>query len=61
LQPRDPSRRVHFCSWFVLPVAEGEIDPQLTFFSDKATGAHRTHIWPTKSRSIQWKLVSGVM
>jgi hypothetical protein len=30
------SYRVHFCSWFLQPVIEGEIDPQLTFFSDEA-------------------------
>jgi hypothetical protein len=35
LQPRDPASRVHFCSWFLLSV-EGEIDPQLTFYSDEA-------------------------
>jgi hypothetical protein len=35
LQPRDPANRVHFCSWFLQSVVEGEIDPQLIFFSDK--------------------------
>jgi hypothetical protein len=34
LQPRDPASRVHFCSWFLQSVVEGEIDPQLTFFSE---------------------------
>jgi hypothetical protein len=33
---RDPASRVHFFSWFLQPVVEGEIDPQLTFFSDEA-------------------------
>jgi hypothetical protein len=36
LQPRDTAGGVHFCSWFLQSVAEGEIDPQLTFFSDEA-------------------------
>jgi hypothetical protein len=36
LQPRDPPRRVHFCSWFLQSVVEGAIDPQLAFFSDEA-------------------------
>jgi hypothetical protein len=27
--------RVHFCSWFLWSVVEGEIHPQLTFFSDE--------------------------
>jgi hypothetical protein len=36
LQLRDPAIRVHFCSWFLHSVVEGEIDPQLTFFSDEA-------------------------
>jgi hypothetical protein len=35
LQPRDPSSRVHFFSWFLQSVVEGEIEPQLTFFSDE--------------------------
>jgi hypothetical protein len=35
-QPRDPASRVHFCSWFLQSVVEGEIDPQLTFFLDEA-------------------------
>jgi hypothetical protein len=36
LQPCNPASRVHFCSWFLQPVVKGEIDPQLTFFSDEA-------------------------
>jgi hypothetical protein len=36
LQPRDPASRVHFCSWFLQSVVEGEIHSQLTFFSDEA-------------------------
>jgi hypothetical protein len=28
--------RVHFCSWFLQSVVEGEINPQLTFFPDEA-------------------------
>jgi hypothetical protein len=36
LQPQNPASRVHFCSWFLQSVFEGETDPQLTFFSDEA-------------------------
>jgi hypothetical protein len=36
LQPRDLARRVNFCSWFLQSVVGGEIDSQLTFFSDEA-------------------------
>jgi hypothetical protein len=36
LQPGDPASRVHFCSRFLQSVVGGEIDPQLTFFSDEA-------------------------
>jgi hypothetical protein len=36
LQPHDPASRVHFFSWFLQSVIEGEINPQLTFFSDEA-------------------------
>jgi hypothetical protein len=32
----NPASRVHFCSWFLQSVVEGDIDPQLTFFSDEA-------------------------
>jgi hypothetical protein len=34
LQPRDSAGRVHFCSWFLQCAVEGEIDLQLTLFSD---------------------------
>jgi hypothetical protein len=36
LRPRDPPSRVYFCSWLLQSVFEGEIDPQLTFYSDEA-------------------------
>jgi hypothetical protein len=36
LQPCDSAGRVHFCSWFLQSVIEGEIDLELTFFSDEA-------------------------
>jgi hypothetical protein len=36
LQPCNPARRVHFCSWFLQSVVEGEISPQLTSISDEA-------------------------
>jgi hypothetical protein len=36
LQPRDPAGRVHFCKWFLPSVVEGDIEPQFTFFTDKA-------------------------
>jgi hypothetical protein len=35
LQPRDLGSKVHFCSWFLQSVFKGEINPQLTFFSDE--------------------------
>jgi biotin operon repressor len=34
LQLCDTASRVHFCSWFLQPVIEDEIDLQLTLFSD---------------------------
>jgi hypothetical protein len=36
LQPHDSASRVCFCSWFLQSVVEGEVNPQLTFFSDEA-------------------------
>jgi hypothetical protein len=36
LQLRNSPSRVYFCSWFLKSVVEGEIDPQLIFFSDEA-------------------------
>jgi hypothetical protein len=36
LQPHDLVSRFYFCSWFLQSGVKGEIDPQLTFFSDKA-------------------------
>jgi hypothetical protein len=33
---RDPPNRVYFCSWLLQSVVEGNIYPQLTFFSDDA-------------------------
>jgi hypothetical protein len=44
LQPRDPASGVHFCSWFPQTIIEGEINPQLTFFPDEATGVHKINI-----------------
>jgi hypothetical protein len=34
LQLHDPASRVHFCSWFLESVIEGEINLQFTVFSD---------------------------
>jgi hypothetical protein len=31
LQPCDPRSRIHFCSWFLQSVHDGEVDPHLTF------------------------------
>jgi hypothetical protein len=36
LQPRDPHTSIHFCSWFLQSVVEGEIHLQLTLFFDEA-------------------------
>jgi hypothetical protein len=44
LQPRDPASRVHFYSWFLQSVVEGDIDPQLTLFSDEAWFHLQGHI-----------------
>jgi hypothetical protein len=30
----NPASRAHFCSWFLQPVIEGKINPQLTFFTE---------------------------
>jgi hypothetical protein len=35
LQPLDPASRIHFCSWFLQSIFNGEIDLQLTFFCDE--------------------------
>jgi hypothetical protein len=35
-QPRVPASRVHFYSWFIRSVVEGEMDRQLTVFSAEA-------------------------
>jgi hypothetical protein len=35
LQLRNQACRIHFCNWFLQPVIEGEINLQLTFFSDE--------------------------
>jgi hypothetical protein len=52
LQPRDPASRVRFCSWILQSVVEGEIDQQLTFFSDEVwfrlqeyTNTLNNHYW----------------
>jgi hypothetical protein len=37
LRPRNPASGVQFCSWFLQSAVKGEIDPQLTFFSDEAS------------------------
>jgi hypothetical protein len=36
LQPWNSTSRVHFFSWFLESVVKGEIDLQLTFFSNEA-------------------------
>jgi hypothetical protein len=36
LQPRYPASMVHFCNWFLQSIIKGEINLQLTFFSDGA-------------------------
>jgi hypothetical protein len=64
-----------FFSWFLQSTVEGEIDPQLTFFSDEVwfrlegyINKQNNRYWssqnphlPTKSCSIRWKLVSHVL
>jgi hypothetical protein len=36
LKARDPVARSNFCNWFLQPVHDGEVDPQLLLFSDEA-------------------------
>jgi hypothetical protein len=36
LKEHDPVRRIRFCDWFLQSVLDGEVDPQLVFFSDEA-------------------------
>jgi hypothetical protein len=36
LQSCNPAGSVHFCTWFLQSIIEGEINLQLTFFSDEA-------------------------
>jgi hypothetical protein len=35
LKEHDPVARIHFCNWFHQSVHDGEVDPQLVFFSYK--------------------------
>jgi hypothetical protein len=44
LQPHNPANRIHFCSWFLKSVIEGEIDLQLTLLSDEAWFHLQGHI-----------------
>jgi hypothetical protein len=56
LQPRVAAGIVHFCSWFLQPVEEDEIDPQLIFFSDEAwfhlqgyINTENNHYWSSQN------------
>jgi hypothetical protein len=56
LQPCNSASRVRFCSWFLQSVIEGEIDPQLTFFSNETwfhlqgyKNTQNNHYWSSKN------------
>jgi hypothetical protein len=36
LKKQDLVARIHFCNWFLHSVQDGEVEPQLVFFSDEA-------------------------
>jgi hypothetical protein len=75
LKPRDSASRTRFCSWFLQSVVEGEIDPQLTIFSDEARfhlqgyiNTQNNRYWSSQNPHLthescifQWKLVSGAL
>jgi hypothetical protein len=59
LQTCDPASRVHFCSWFLQSVVEGETDPQLTLFSDEAwfhmqgyINTQNIHYWSSQNPHV---------
>jgi hypothetical protein len=35
LKEHDPVARINFCYWFLQSIHDGEVDPQLVFFSDE--------------------------
>jgi hypothetical protein len=37
LMEHDPVARIQFCTLFLWSVQDGEVDPQLVFFTDKAS------------------------
>jgi hypothetical protein len=44
LKEHDPVARIHFYNWFLQSVHDGEVDPQLVFFSDEAWFSLRGHV-----------------
>jgi hypothetical protein len=42
-QLHNPANRLHFCSWLLQSVAEGEIKQQLTSLSDSVNSLARKH------------------
>jgi hypothetical protein len=63
LQPRNPASRVHFCSWFLQSIVEGEIDLQLTFVSDGAwfhlqgyINMQNNHCWSSQNPYLTHKV-----
>jgi hypothetical protein len=70
LEPHDPANGVHFCSWFLQSVIEGEIDPHSSFFPDEAwfhlwgyINTQNNHYWSSQNPRIpapsseSWRLV----
>jgi hypothetical protein len=62
LQPHNSASRVCFCSWFLQSVVEGEIDPQLTFFSNEAwfhlqgyINMQNNHYWSSQNPHLTHK------
>jgi hypothetical protein len=54
----DPVARIHFCNWFLQSVYDGEVDPQLVFFSSEALVSLRGKVnsqngryWSAESRT----------
>jgi hypothetical protein len=64
LQMHYPASRVHFCSWFLQSVIEGEIDPRLTVFSDDVwfqlqgyINMQNNHYWSLENPHLTHKVM----
>jgi hypothetical protein len=59
-----PAAKVHFCSWFLQSVIEGEIDPNVTFFPDEAwfhlqgyINTQNNHYWSSQNPHLTHKVL----